>query len=165
MFRQGPGTHLRSDPLAMFIGRVATSGEVGCAAIADSGFIDLLMSMFLKNSPPIYTFHRQLEAGSRNVELFCISEQGCIELLETVTVPINLWSDETYCQLIETRNMWKYGHRRWALTSPPTSHGAILSIECGDLKTFRFAIRERESARIPLRQLQFSQEYAASDYT
>jgi hypothetical protein len=158
MDRQGPGKHLRSDPLAMFIGKVAANGEVGCAAIADSGFVDMLMSMFLKTSPPIQTFHRQLESGSQNIELFCVSEQGCIELLETITVPLNCWSDEAYCQLTEARNVWRYGHRRWVLTSPPTSHGATLLVDCGNSTTFRFAMREREGGRMPLRQLHFGKE-------
>src|ERR1700722_3161062 len=88
-----------ADPFMIFIGQLATTGDVGCKAIAESGVIDKLLSMFLDDARPIQTSYRWL--GSRNsAQLLSISTLGCIDLHENIKVPRDAWSRVEFRRLL-----------------------------------------------------------------
>jgi hypothetical protein len=131
------------DSLLVFFGRVAATGEVGCKAIADIGFIDMLLSLFLDDSQPIHTTYRQIvSASGGDDELLCISVLGRFGVAEQISVPPwALCSSAVSYELKRTRNKWTSCDGHLAVMEYMAKECTVLLVEHGNCGTFCIALQ------------------------
>jgi hypothetical protein len=135
------------DPLLAFFGELAKIGQAGCEVIAQVGFVNVLLSIFLhesKDSRHMDTFYQQVASKDRTIQIVCRTLLGRTELVEDIELSEDIVSHEHISrELIMVRNTRKIWDAGLTVTMTATNEAVTIFFENGASGSFRVVVHQK----------------------